>query len=136
MEWLQKQNVEEIAGWSKLLQFFFSNDDVCLLRPDLTLFHFLSFRRYEQRVHNQNHLVGFYATVRHYFGIYKIVHDSMDKTKSWVDKRDVKKYEELKNKPVDVNEGQAMELFTKRLQKSKLKEMEKELQDAKTAGLD
>ena len=70
------------------------------------------------------------------FGIYKIVHDSMDKTKSWVDKRDVKKYEELKNKPVDVNEGQAMELFTKRLQKSKLKEMEKELQEAKTAGVD
>jgi hypothetical protein len=29
-----------------------------------------------------------------------------------------------------------MELFTKRLQKSKLKEMEKELQDARTAGLD
>ena len=49
------------------------------------------------------------------FGIYKIVHDSMDKTKSWVDKRDTKKYEEMKNKPVDPNEGVANELYTKRL---------------------
>lgn len=39
----------------------------------------------------------------------------MDKTKSWVDKRDTKKYEEMKNKPVDPNEGVANELYTKRL---------------------
>jgi ATP-dependent protease HslVU (ClpYQ) peptidase subunit len=49
------------------------------------------------------------------FGIYKVVRDAMDKTKSWVDPRNVKKIEELKNKVGDVNEGVATELFTKRL---------------------
>ena len=48
----------------------------------------------------------------------------------WVDKRDTKKMEEMKNRVVDANEGVATELFTKRLQKSKLKDLEKELKEA------
>lgn len=48
------------------------------------------------------------------FGIYKIVHENMTKSK-WIDKRDHKKMEERANQPVDANEGQATELFTKRL---------------------
>jgi hypothetical protein len=53
----------------------------------------------------------------------------MTKSK-WVDKRDTKKMEEMKNRVVDANEGVATELFTKRLQKSKLKDLEKELKEA------
>ena len=63
------------------------------------------------------------------FGLYKVVHENMTKSK-WVDKRDTKKIEEMKNRVVDANEGIATELFTKRLQKSKLKDLEKELKEA------
>lgn len=48
------------------------------------------------------------------FGIYKIVHENMSKSK-WIDKRDHKRLEEQANKQIDVNVGQATELFTKRL---------------------
>ena len=48
------------------------------------------------------------------FGIYKIVHENMTKSK-WIDKRDHKKMEERANQGIDVNEGVATELFTKRL---------------------
>ena len=67
------------------------------------------------------------------FGLYKVVHENMTKSK-WVDKRDTKKMEELKNKVVDANEGVATELFTKRLQKSKLKDLEREMKEAKLSG--
>lgn len=48
------------------------------------------------------------------FGIYKIVHENMTKSR-WIDKRDHKRMEESANRPVDANEGEATELFTKRL---------------------
>jgi Domain of unknown function (DUF4217) len=48
------------------------------------------------------------------FGIYKIVHENMTKSK-WIDKRDHKKMEERANQGIDANEGVATELFTKRL---------------------
>ena len=38
------------------------------------------------------------------FGIYKVVHENMTKSK-WIDKRDHKRLEEQANKQVDVNEG-------------------------------
>ena len=67
------------------------------------------------------------------FGIYKIVHENMIKSK-WIDKRDHKRIEEKANMQSDPNEGVAQELFTKRLQKSKLKELERDLQQAKQSG--
>lgn len=63
------------------------------------------------------------------FGIYKVVHENMTKSK-WIDVRDHKKIEEREKQGVDVNAGVATELFTKRLQKSKLKDLEKELKEA------
>ena len=63
------------------------------------------------------------------FGIYKVVHENMTKSK-WIDHRDTKKLEQRANQVVDANEGVATELFTKRLQKSKLKDLERELREA------
>ena len=63
------------------------------------------------------------------FGIYKVVHENMTKSK-WIDHRDTKKLEQRANTVVDANEGVATELFTKRLQKSKLKDLERELKEA------
>lgn len=67
------------------------------------------------------------------FGIYKVVQETMQKSK-WIDKRDHKRMEERANQQVDVNEGQASELFTKRLQKSKLKDLERELKEAMSSS--
>jgi hypothetical protein len=48
------------------------------------------------------------------FGLYKVVHENMTKSK-WVDSRDKKRMAEREAKGVDANEGVADELFTKRL---------------------
>lgn len=65
------------------------------------------------------------------FGIYKIVQENMSKAKHAFKRKHGDKNSEKTEANMEIDEGKASELFTKRLQKSKLKDLERDLRDAK-----
>lgn len=74
------------------------------------------------------------------FGLYKQVHDSMPKSHFGKREKPEKKFGKKKKEKEDETEkppvDQSQQLFTKRLQKSQLKDLEKELRSVATAGGD
>ena len=90
------------------------------------------------------------------FGIYKVVHETMSRNKHQrpaSESNDKKASGEIGKKrtaadaditnlaavpqqppAIDVNEGQASEMFTRRLQKSKIKDLERELREVQQSG--